>query len=144
MTHCVGMYVAAVASDRELHTLGIDAEGRASLPDGVLGLVSRPEERLMLAGLVRDHPDIPWDRLLFSAKEAVYKAWYPVARTWLGFHEAAISFDPESGSFTARLSAPTDQVRAVTGESGLTGRYVVTGEHLLTAVWVPATTEESS
>ena len=33
---------------------------------------------------------MPWDRLLFSAKESVYKAWFPLARRWLGFEEADI------------------------------------------------------
>jgi hypothetical protein len=44
---------------------------------------ARPEERVWLARLRADHPWVCWDRLLFSAKESVYKAWYPLARRWL-------------------------------------------------------------
>lgn len=138
MTHCEGMYMAAVASKREIHALGIDAESRAPLPEGVLRLVSTPEERSVLTELVADEPGVPWDRLLFSAKEAVYKAWYPVTRTWLGFHQATVSFSPASGSFTVRLQVSPDQVRAVTKGRPLTGRYVITDKHLLTAACVPA------
>ncbi len=138
MTHCEGMYMAAVASDREIHALGIDAESRAPLPEGVLRLVSAPEERSMLTELAADEPGVPWERLLFSAKEAVYKAWYPVTRSWLGFDQATVSFSPESGSFTVRLHASPDQVRAMTKGLPLTGRYVLTDKHLLTAVCVPA------
>ena len=49
------------------------------------------DERQWLAGAPAG---IHWDRLIFSAKESVYKAWYPLARRWLGFEEAAVSIDP--------------------------------------------------
>jgi len=29
-------------------------------------------------------PGPSWDRLLFSAKESVYKAWFPLTGRWLG------------------------------------------------------------
>jgi 4'-phosphopantetheinyl transferase EntD len=46
---------------------------------------------------------VAWDRVLFSAKESVYKAWFPLMRCWLGFEEACVSIDPADGTFTARL-----------------------------------------
>ena len=39
-----------------------------------------------------------WDRILFCAKEATYKAWYPVTRRWLGFEDAHIVFDVDEGA----------------------------------------------
>jgi 4'-phosphopantetheinyl transferase EntD len=34
--------------------------------------------------MTQHEPDSPnWDRLLFSAKEAVYKAWFPLVGEWL-------------------------------------------------------------
>ena len=44
-----------------------------------------------------------WDRLLFSAKEAVYKAWFPLVGEWLDHQQAAIILDPQDGTFTALL-----------------------------------------
>jgi 4'-phosphopantetheinyl transferase EntD len=41
---------------------------------------------------------------LFSAKEAVYKAWFPLVGEWLDHQEAEISFDPHNRTFTALLS----------------------------------------
>jgi 4'-phosphopantetheinyl transferase EntD len=39
-------------------------------------------------------PDSPnSDRLLFSAKEAVYKAWLPLVGEWLDHQEAEIVID---------------------------------------------------
>ena len=45
-----------------------------------------------------------WDRLLFSAKESVYKAWFPLTGRWLGFEDADVTITPD-GTFTARLLA---------------------------------------
>lgn len=103
MTHCAGYRAAAVALADEVRTVGIDAEPALPLPEGVLRITSSAEERARLAEHAVRFPDIAWDRLLFSAKEAVYKAWFPVTRRWLGFEEADVEFAPEAGTFRARL-----------------------------------------
>ena len=78
MTHCTGYAAAAVGTVSRISTIGIDAEPDAPLPDGVLGLIATPAEQDRLAATHLE-PDGPnWDRLLFSAKEAVYKAWFPL------------------------------------------------------------------
>ena len=103
MTHCAGYAASAVARVQDVLALGVDAEPHDVLPDGVLDLVSLAEERAMLSALASDAPDVCWDKLLFSAKESVYKAWFPLTNRWLGFEQAAIVVDPENGTFTARL-----------------------------------------
>ncbi|MGZ8179923.1 4'-phosphopantetheinyl transferase family protein [Williamsia sp. SKLECPSW1] len=103
LTHCDGYRAAVVAHKLRIRTVGIDAEPHGPLPEGVLDHVSLPEEREVLAG--RDDT-LHWDRLLFCAKEATYKAWFPLTGRWLGFEDARIEFertDDRSGSFTSRL-----------------------------------------
>jgi 4'-phosphopantetheinyl transferase EntD len=132
MTHCDGYRAAAVARAADVRSLGIDAEPDEPLPGGVLDLVSLDEERDRLAGLAAGHPAVCWDRLLFCAKESVYKAWYPLAGRWLGFEEAAVTVDAMTvdaggGTFGARL--------LVDGPvSGFTGRWLVRDGIILTAV----------
>jgi 4'-phosphopantetheinyl transferase EntD len=104
MTHCAGYAAAAVGRLPRIRAIGIDAEPDAPLPDGVLELIATAAERDRLTA-TRPEADGPnWDRLLFSAKEAVYKAWFPLVGEWLDHQEAEISFDPQKGSFTAQLS----------------------------------------
>lgn len=110
MTHCAGYRAAAVARAGEVDVLGIDAEPAQPLPRGVLGLVTGPEERDHLAELASDAPEMCWDRLLFCAKEAVYKAWFPLTEKWLGFRDATVEIDP-GGRFTARLRPGTSPSR---------------------------------
>ncbi|WP_328315665.1 4'-phosphopantetheinyl transferase family protein [Streptomyces sp. NBC_00388] len=115
MTHCEGYCAAALVRDSDLASLGIDAEPDGPLPTGGLGRVALPAEAARLAHLTRDHPDIHWDRLLFSAKESVYKAWFPLTGRWLDFTEADIEIsvnpdDPRTGSLRAALLVPGPMV----------------------------------
>jgi 4'-phosphopantetheinyl transferase EntD len=104
ITHCDGYRACALARAASVVTVGIDAELNAPLPDGVLAEISRPEERPWLDDLERAVPAVHWDRLLFSAKESVYKAWFPLARRWLDFEDAVVWIDPSDG--TGRLGEP--------------------------------------
>jgi 4'-phosphopantetheinyl transferase EntD len=120
MTHCAGYAAAAVGLFPPISAIGIDAEPDAPLPDGVLDLVATPAERDRLAGTQQDLDGPHWDRLLFSAKEAVYKVWFPVVGEWLDHQQAEIIFDPDDGTFTAQLSRDGfvvngSQIRRFTG-----------------------------
>jgi len=135
MSHCAGYRVSAVARATDLVTLGIDAEEHAPLPADVLGLVALPEERDQLERLAATHPDVCWDRLLFSVKESVYKAWFPMAQRWLGFEDALVTFDP-AGSFSVRLLVPGPEV-AGRALDGFRGRWLARAGLVLSAITVP-------
>ncbi|MFE0642587.1 4'-phosphopantetheinyl transferase [Streptomyces sp. NPDC058877] len=92
ITHCAGFRGAAVAPADRVLALGIDAEPHAPLPRGVLGAVAFGPERARLRVLAARRSDICWDRLLFSAKESVYKAWSGYGGAWLGFEDAEASW----------------------------------------------------
>jgi 4'-phosphopantetheinyl transferase EntD len=124
LTHCDGYRAAAVAPAGALRSLGIDAEPHAPLPGEVLGTVAGADERAHLAKLAELHPEVHWDRLLFSAKESVYKTWFPLARVWLGFEEAVLEFDP-AGTFEARILKP-GPLAEVSGRWTLSRGLVVT------------------
>ncbi|RVX38770.1 4'-phosphopantetheinyl transferase EntD [Nonomuraea polychroma] len=136
MTHCEGYRGAAVAMDDDMLTVGLDAEPHAPLPDGVLGAVSLDSERRMLAELAAAAGDVCWDRLLFSAKESVYKAWYPLVGKMLDFDEAELDFDP-SGAFRARLLVPGPLVNGAQ-LTGFHGRWLVRDGLVMTAIAVAA------
>lgn len=107
ITHCPGYIAAAVALTRDVVSLGVDAEPDEPLPNhGMLDLIALDTERAHLNELVARLPGISWDRLLFSAKESIYKTWFPLARRWLDFKSAEIVIDPLAGTFSARLLVP--------------------------------------
>ncbi len=90
LTHCAGFRGAAVARRGLVRAVGIDAEPHDVLPDGVLGAISIPAERHEIGLLPTG---LHWDRILFCAKEATYKAWYPLTHRWLGFEDAHITLE---------------------------------------------------
>lgn len=137
MTHCAGYRAAVVARKSEVHTLGIDAEPHGPLPDGVLGVISLAEEKTRLAELTAADGSVHWDRMLFCAKETVYKAWYPLTHKWLGFEEASITLAAD-GTFEAKLLVPGP---VIAGErvDGFTGRWIVGDGLVITAIAIPVT-----
>ncbi|GGO97770.1 4'-phosphopantetheinyl transferase [Wenjunlia tyrosinilytica] len=137
ISHCEGYRVAAVARRTDIASLGIDAEPAARLPHGALEAVSLPEERARLRRYWPADPHIPWDRLLFSAKEAVYKAWFPLTGRTLEFEDALIVFDHGRRTFFARLLVPAPPPLGGPG-GGFTGRWAVHSGLVMTAVTVPA------
>jgi 4'-phosphopantetheinyl transferase EntD len=134
MTHCDGYRGCALARGGEVRAIGLDAEPDAPLPAGVLRMISLDREREML----RDLPaGACWDRLLFCAKESVYKAWYPLAQRWLDFAEADVVLRPD-GTFDARLLVPGPVVDGRELD-GFAGRWLAGRGLLLTAITLPAT-----
>jgi 4'-phosphopantetheinyl transferase EntD len=137
MTHCDGYRAAVVARRRDVLTVGLDAEPDGPLPAGVLKLIALAEELDMLARLTAFSRTVHWDRLLFSAKETVYKAWFPLTGAWLDFTEARIDLDPVTRTFSAALLVPgpvTDHGQL----TGFTGRWRNRRGLVLTAIAVPS------
>jgi 4'-phosphopantetheinyl transferase EntD len=102
ITHTTGFRAAAVAPQSVVASIGIDTEQNGPLPDGVEKLVATAAEREMLAALSLAFPATHWRRLLFSAKESIYKAWYPLTGRWLGFEDVCLTIDP-AGTFAAKF-----------------------------------------
>ncbi|MER9317176.1 4'-phosphopantetheinyl transferase superfamily protein [Mesorhizobium sp. M0659] len=87
LAHDDEIAVAAVAPLSHVASLGIDIEPALPLPDDIFALVAVPADRidatdLCLAG-----------RILFAAKEAVYKAAYPLDREVLGYEDITVDLD---------------------------------------------------
>jgi len=107
----------------------------------VLGAVSLPEEREWIAGQARAQPGVCWDRLLFSAKESVYRAWFPLTGRWLGFEEARLTawrIGEGIGEFRADLLA--EAAGEVDGATlaGFDGQWLVGDGVVVAAIAVPA------
>ena len=132
ITHCEGYRACAVALSSSMLTLGIDAERNAPLPERVWEEIARGRERELRDGGSGGAPHL--DAVLFSAKEAIFKAWYPLTRDWLGFGDADLSIE-SSGSFTARLLVRAEVSGAPLGE--LAGRWTSDADVVVTAVLVP-------
>ncbi|MGF6886610.1 4'-phosphopantetheinyl transferase EntD [Nocardia sp. GAS34] len=137
LTHCDGYRAAALAHRLRWRSIGIDAEPHAALPEGVLDSVSLPAERDWLAGAL-PATGLHMDRLLFCAKEATYKAWFPLTLRWLGFEDAHITFtigdDDRSGTFRSELLIPGQVNDGGAPLRSFDGRWLITDGLILTAI----------
>ena len=100
LSHTGGVAAALVGPAARYLGLGLDIERRQRrINEGVIPMVCTPKERAWVEG-----PGWP-ERLLslFSAKEAIFKAFYPIEGRALGFMEAQLQ--AEEGGFQAELLA---------------------------------------
>ncbi|NGO75980.1 4'-phosphopantetheinyl transferase superfamily protein [Streptomyces sp. YC504] len=134
ITHRAGYCAAAVARRRRFAGIGIDAELAEPLPAEVVRDICTPAERAWL----RAHTDdgIPWETVLFSAKESLYKAWFPLAGSWLDHRDAELIPDPADRTLRVRLAAPHRERLARYGTPHCT--FAVRGSYIATCVTFPA------
>ena len=90
LSHSNGHFAAAVARDRDLRAIGVDLEANRRITSRLLQRITSPRERKELSNLDNEHAH--FDAVLFSAKEAAYKAWFPFLHgDRLGFLDARVS-----------------------------------------------------
>ena len=123
ITHCRGYRGAAVmrrgTEPGQAVGIGIDAEVNEAVDAIVRPQIATPAELAVLDDLAGRWPQVVWDRMLFSAKESVYKAWYPQEQRWLGFLDCVLM-----------VGGPTSCTQDTTGVSWLRGTFTA---HLLPA-----------
>ncbi|RZU73150.1 4'-phosphopantetheinyl transferase EntD [Micromonospora kangleipakensis] len=136
ITHTHGYCAAAAARSGEIRSVGLDAERHRELSAGVRRMICLPEEEADLAGLPAG---VSWPAVVFSAKETVYKLWHPVVGTWLDFHDARVTLDPDAGTFTARIAPARLHAAPVADPPALiTGRFSVDADLVRTAAVLPS------
>jgi 4'-phosphopantetheinyl transferase EntD len=137
LTHCTGYRGAVVGRGPTVRSVGVDAEPHDVLPDGVLDAISLEAERREMEAMATLSAGVHWDRILFCAKEATYKAWFPLTKRWLGFEDAHITFDVDgSGTGGTFESAILIDGATLSGPplTSLAGRWSVERELVLTAI----------
>lgn len=123
ISHARGLCAVAVAKRAALVGVGIDVEDAQAVRPELWRRVLRPEEERWL----RAQPgsvQLPLAAVFFSAKEAVYKAQFPLTRARLGFQDVALELDTSGGAFRARTPG---FARPLEGAYALRAAWVLTG-----------------
>ena len=100
ISHAGDLALVLVGRRSDYVGLGVDVEEVARGPSPrAARLICRPHE------MEWADVDSGTERLamVFSAKEAVFKALYPIEQVWLGFSDAELTWRPERCSFDARI-----------------------------------------
>lgn len=129
LTHTQGFRAAVVAYTNEVAAIGVDAEPAEALPQGVLGQIASQHEQQQVLSL--QQAGMSWaDKLLFCAKEATYKCWFPLMRRELGFDQAEIDLK-DDGTLVAYLLNQPSPVPF------FEGRWVNRAGYLIVSAFVP-------
>ena len=126
ITHCDDLCLAACARSGDLIGLGIDVEPLKPLPAGVEGYIHTPQEAAYMAGKGGELPQ----RLIFSAKESLYKCYYPLLGQFFGFHSVSLTIDRQAGRFSF---SPSEACPVAFPPGRFEGRYLIGERHLVTA-----------
>jgi 4'-phosphopantetheinyl transferase EntD len=133
ISHGAGICVAQAARSDDFLGLGIDVEASDALDTDLVATISCPDEWPSIArGAASDRVAAT---LCFSAKEAVYKAYFPSTAAWLDFHDLRLEVQWSRRSFTATLLSPDKP--ALGGRRSWHGHFLLAGRSLATAVFVP-------
>lgn len=130
ITHTAEHCVVALASSQQVLGIGLDIEPDEPTTPGIDRRVCGSAELVWLDAAEDSAERGRRCRLVFSAKEAVYKAFFPRIRKFWGFHDVAIEFDLAASRFEARLPAGA-------GRNKIEGRFARRAGFILTAVLDP-------
>ena len=125
LTHSAALAAACVVGARR--SVGSDSEDTGRMSPGAAERILTAEERSALDLSATSGVDTA--TLVFSAKEAVYKAIFPLVGLYIGYREVRLEFDPHSQRFCARYVGGNAANRAL--ERG-EGRYWRIGNAFLT------------
>ena len=133
VSHAAGVGVALVAPMAFTDGVGVDIEEQHRVPD-LWEHVPRPEERRWLDDL--DETDREAAILgMFSAKESVFKAFFPRVRSFFGFEQASLT--PTPSGFVGRLMHDLDDDYPRERTFEITCAWF--GDLVLTSVVLPVT-----
>lgn len=104
ISHCRDAAIAVVCSaSPTIGHIGVDVELAGALEPDLWQTICTPRERGALGGLADPGERV---KLIFSIKEAVYKAQYPLTGRLLDFQDVEVSAHDCEGTFTAVIQDP--------------------------------------
>ncbi|MCU7930404.1 MAG: 4'-phosphopantetheinyl transferase superfamily protein [Candidatus Thiodiazotropha sp. (ex Codakia rugifera)] len=129
ITHCRERCVVACTKKGDLLSLGLDVEPLSPLSKGIARYIDTPEETQFKL----QHETLP-ARLFFSAKESLYKCYYPLIGRYFGFQSINLNFDLSRQRFQF---TPTSACTIRFPENLIFhGRYQVDDKHLYTSCFL--------
>lgn len=141
LSHCLDYCGVAVSFRDPIIGIGLDVEPIQPLTPETIDLCFTSPERAWLisnGGLTHDY----WPKVIFSAKESVYKCYFPLARNYLDFQDVELHISPQSGQFSAMISAAAPP--ALSDVRVLCGRFAVNDTHVFTAITLTSAELNSS
>jgi len=132
IAHCAGYCGAVVGRAAVFRGLGLDVEPVRSVRPAIWSQIARPGEIEAAAGAA----DPDWATVLFSGKEAFYKAQYAITQCWVGFRDVTlVRRDADRFEIVATADTPA----AVLPLLPARGAWLISEAHVFTGLAFRAT-----
>lgn len=131
ISHTRRAAIAVAASTQICRSIGIDIEEVADIDPDITPIICRPGE------LSRAHlmplAEAAYAKLIFVAKETVFKALFPLFRVHLEFQDVNIVVDPMRASFAADVPSPIIDSNCLKNAAG---RFLISEAFLAASYWI--------
>jgi enterobactin synthetase component D / holo-[acyl-carrier protein] synthase len=105
IAHTHGAYCAAVASQKEYDSLGVDIEAKKrSISTGAMNVIANKDELDWLDQVGEERASM--EKLIFCAKESIFKCLYPLVNKRFSFSVFSVLRPLETGDFSLVLNEP--------------------------------------
>ena len=132
ITHSEGFAAAAVGLTKDVSGIGIDLESLSRRVDfNIRRHVCVEKEREFLETLPAEQAN-RYLRIIFSAKESIFKCFFPISQTYLSFQDAAIIIDENNSEFSFVLSKACSGITSAGFQHS--GRFSIKDDLLLTSI----------
>ena len=134
ITHSEGFAAAAVGLAKDVSGIGIDLESLSRVVDfNIRRHVCVEKEREFMESLTAEQAN-RYLRIIFSAKESIFKCFFPISQTYLSFQDAAIIIDEKKFEFSFVLSKACSGITSAGFQHS--GRFLIKDDLLLTSVYI--------
>lgn len=134
ITHSEGHAAAAVGLDKDISGVGIDMESLSrSINFSIRRHICVETERKYLESLSPEQANRDL-RIIFSAKESIFKCLFPISRTYLYFQDATVTINEKNSGFSFILSKACAGVTPAGFQHS--GKYSIEENLLLTSIYI--------
>ena len=134
ITHSGEFAAAAVGLAKDVSGIGIDLESLSRVVDfNISRHVCVDAEREWLETLSPENKNLGL-RIIFSAKESIFKCMFPISKTYLYFKDAEITIDEDNSEFTFVLSKACSGITEVGFQHK--GKFSISENMLLTSIYL--------
>lgn len=130
ISHSKGQCLAVAAKSSDYRLLGLDLEKTNRLSPSAIKRTVRPEEQVYVQGGQKRAS------LIFSAKEAFYKAQFPRWRRQANFHDLQLAVDEEASSLKIQWLDPRFPEELCRLAPMIEFRFRYVEDYVLSACWL--------
>ncbi len=141
ITHCKGYYAAVVSFNKIIKGIGIDAETNMDLSKKVVITTQTEKEILLNSILSKDISNLCLNKLVFSAKESVFKFLYPLVKQYIKFKDIEINLNLTNKTFSVIIL--NTKLSSKTKNSLIVGKFNYNDFHIVTCCYQQSNNEYS-